>query len=84
MNEQQVIEHASAVKAEGTELTIDKIRETEAVLDKLTGAIIFVICRKCNKEYAAWRYPYCRYCWKKFFKHTNYIPTKEEVEKYCI
>ena len=49
----------------------------------MSDALEFVICRKCNHEYAKWAHAFCRFCWKKFFKKTGYIETKEEVEKYC-
>jgi hypothetical protein len=49
----------------------------------MNSKVEFVMCRKCHKEFARWSQPYCRYCWKKFFKNTQYIPTREEINEYC-
>lgn len=48
----------------------------------------FVICRgfpghKCVSEFAKWAHPYCRFCWNRYYKKINYIPTREENDKYC-
>lgn len=48
----------------------------------MSDALEFVICRKCNKEYAKWKWPYCRYCYKKYFR--GMFPTIEEIKKYCV
>jgi hypothetical protein len=54
----------------------------------MSNSLEFVICRgypghKCECEYAKWAHPYCRKCWKSYYKRTNYIEKREEVEKYC-
>ncbi len=40
-------------------------------------------CFSCGSEYAKWTQPMCRFCWKRKY-HKNYIPTRAEVDKYCI
>jgi hypothetical protein len=54
----------------------------------MSEALEFVICRgypghKCGTEHAKWKHPYCRKCWKAYYKKHNYIETREEIEKYC-
>jgi predicted amidophosphoribosyltransferase len=39
----------------------------------------FVVCRRCNKSYTRWNQPFCRACWKKYYKKRYYIPTEEEL-----
>lgn len=54
----------------------------------MSNVLEFVICRgykehKCGVEYVKWAHPYCRKCWKTYYKKTSYIETRAELEKYC-
>lgn len=49
----------------------------------MNNKLEFAYCRKCHCEFVKWSQPYCRRCWKTYYKNTQYIPTRDEINEFC-